>query len=53
MEAFVADLSHELKNPVAAIKAASEVLRRVLLKSRLKETASWRALTRRVNAQKC
>ena len=27
MEAFVADLSHELKNPVAAIKAASEVLR--------------------------
>lgn len=26
MEAFVADLSHELKNPVAAIKAATEVL---------------------------
>ncbi|MFN3202633.1 MAG: ATP-binding protein [Bradymonadia bacterium] len=26
MEQFVADLSHELKNPVAAIRAASEVL---------------------------
>ena len=26
MERFVADLSHELKNPVAAIRAASEVL---------------------------
>ncbi len=27
MERFVADLSHELKNPVSAIRAASEVLR--------------------------
>ena len=37
LEAFVADLSHELKNPVAAIKAASEVLREGAPKSRLKD----------------
>lgn len=44
VEAFAADLSHELKNPVAAIRAAAEVLD----ESALEEPAEARRFVRRI-----